>query len=206
MNALMILLADDDPLVRGVIAEEIEEAGHRVLPVKSGQDALEALESETFDIFLVDYAMPGMMGLEVAERAKERFPGLPVAILTGYGELLEITGRQGSFPVIAKGRMEAMLNAIVAVAGGESLPPPSSPESRWEAIQRRMAVTANSQLVGETLRTLYAEPSPEPMSEQLEAFLGDALEPQAAHAAPDEALPAGENNVERQSSAAKPAF
>ncbi|MDB5593089.1 MAG: Multi-sensor hybrid histidine kinase [Hyphomicrobiales bacterium] len=177
MTSLMILLADDDPLVRGVIAEEIEEAGHHVRSVRSGPEALEALQGEPFDVFLVDYAMPGMMGIEVAERARDSHPQLPIAILTGYGDLLEISGRQGNFPVIAKGRMEAMLSAIVAVAGGESLPPPSSPESRWEAIQRRMAVTANSQLVGETLRSLYNEPSPEPMSDQLEAFLGEAPKP-----------------------------
>lgn len=187
MTSLMILLADDDPLVRGVIAEEIEEAGHHVRSVRSGPEALEALEAESFDVFLVDYAMPGMMGVEVAGRARERHPNLPIAILTGYGELLEISGRQGDFPVIAKGRMEAMLNAIVAVAGGESLPPPSSPESRWEAIQRRMAVTANSQLVGETLRSLYNEPSPEPMSDQLEAFLGETHKPpEPAPVHPDE--------------------
>lgn len=68
--------------------------------------------------------------------------------------------------------MEAILSAIVAVASGADLPPQSSPESRWEAIQRRMAQTANSQLVGQTLRTLYSEPPAEPLSADLEALLG----------------------------------
>lgn len=180
MNPLTILLVDDDPLVRNVIAEEIREAGHQVVPVKSGPDALATLAEDSFDIALIDYAMPGMMGVEVANRARTLQPKLPIAILTGYGELLEVTGRNGEFPVIAKGRMNAILEAIVAVAGGEMLPPASSPESRWEAIQRRMAVTSNSQLVGETLRNFYNDPPDEPLPDRLAALLGEAPDENAA--------------------------
>lgn len=183
MTQFRILLADDDPLVRGVIAEEIEEAGHVVLSVKNGAEALDALQTPDFDIFLVDYAMPGMMGVEVAERAQAMVPGLPIAILTGYGELLEISGRDGGFPVIGKGRMDAMLKAIEAVAGGDPLPPPTSPESRWEAIQRRMAVTANTEFVGQTLRTLYSDPPDAPLPDDLAALLGGEP-PREAAAAP----------------------
>lgn len=176
MNPLTILLVDDDPLVRNVIAEEIREAGHQVVPVKNGPEALAALAKDSFDIALIDYAMPGMMGVEVANRARAAQPKLPIAILTGYGELLEVSGRNGEFPVIGKGRMNAILDAIVAVAGGEMLPPASSPESRWEAIQRRMAVTSNSKLVGQTLRNLYNEPPDEPLPDKLAALLGETPE------------------------------
>jgi CheY-like chemotaxis protein len=176
MTALNILLADDDPLVRAVVAEEIEEAGHRVRAVRGGEEALAALRDEAFDIVLVDYAMPGMMGGEAARRIRESWPRQPIAILTGYGDLLEISGRAGDFPVIPKGRMDAILKAILAVAEGEQLPPPTSPESRWEEIQKRMAATANSQLVGQNLRELYADPPDEPLPHLLEALLGESGE------------------------------
>lgn len=172
MTSLNILLADDDSLVRAVMAEEIEDAGHRVRSVRGGLEALAALGEDQYDIFLVDYAMPGMMGVEAARQARARFPHLPIAILTGYGELLEVSGRNGEFPVIPKGRMDSILNAILAVAGGEDLPPVSSPESRWEEIQKRMAVSSNTHFVGETIRSLYAEPPSEPLPERLEALLG----------------------------------
>jgi CheY-like chemotaxis protein len=177
MPFLNILLADDDSLVRAVVAEEIEEAGHRVRAVRGGEEALAALGEETFDIVLIDYAMPGMMGGEAARRVREAWPHQPIAILTGYGDLLEISGRAGAFPVIPKGRMDAILKAIVAVAEGERLPPPTSPESRWEEIQKRMAATANSQLVGQNLRALYADPPDEPLPQLLEALLGETSQP-----------------------------
>lgn len=182
MSVLNILLADDDSLVRAVVAEEIEEAGHHVRAVRGGLEALAALQEDTFDIVLIDYAMPGMMGAEVARRVREMRPHQAIAILTGYGDLLELSGRAGNLPVIPKGRMDAILKAIVAVAEGEQLPPPSSPQSRWEEIQRRMAATANSQLVGQNLRALYADPVEEPLPHLLEALLGETSEP-----APDSA-------------------
>jgi CheY-like chemotaxis protein len=188
MPVLNILLADDDSLVRAVVAEEIEEAGHCVCAVRGGEEALAALATESFDIVLMDYAMPGMMGAEAARRIRQAWPHQPIAILTGYGDLLEISGRAGDFPVIPKGRMDAILKAIVAVAEGERLPPPSSPESRWEEIQRRMAATANSQLVGQNLRALYSEPPDEPLPALLEALLGETSEP-AVQPAPERDMP-----------------
>ncbi len=172
MTSLNILLADDDSLIRGVMAEEIEEAGHRVRPVRSGADALAALSDEHFDILLLDYAMPGMMGTEAARLARAANPLLPIAILTGYGDLLDdVTGRSCAFPVIPKGRMDVILRAILAIAGGQELPPVSAPESRWEAIQQRMAATSSSQYVGQTLRALYSEPLDMPIPEEFEALL-----------------------------------
>ncbi len=176
MAALNILLADDDALVRAVMAEDIEEAGHRVRSVRGGEDALVALAEDTFDIVLIDYAMPGMTGAEVARRVREIRPHQAIALLTGYRDLLEMSGRAGDVPVIPKGRMDAILKAIVAVAEGEPLPSPSSPQSRWEEIQRRMAATANSQFVGQNLRALYADPVGEPLPPPLKALLGATSE------------------------------
>lgn len=178
MSRLNILMADDDALVREVIAEEIEEAGHSVRAVRGGEEALTALAEAPYDLVLIDYAMPGMMGPEAARRVREAWPRQPIAILTGY-DPLDISRRTEGFPVIPKGRMSAILQAIQAVAGGEQLPPPTSPESRWEEIQRRMAASANSQLVGENLRELYADPTQEPLPHRLEALLGETGEPAA---------------------------
>lgn len=186
MPVLNILLVDDDPLVRAVVAEDIEDAGHHVRAVRSGAEALAAFAEDTFDIVLVDYAMPGMTGEAVARRLREIRPHQAVAILTGYEELPELAGRMADLPVIPKGRMDAILKAILTVAEGKNLPPPSAPQSRWEEIQHRMAATASAQLVGQNLRALFADSVQEPLSDRLEALLGDTedlasnTEPKAA--------------------------
>ena len=63
MPHLEILLVDDDPLIRHVIADELEEVGHFVTPAVGPEAALELLRSsEVFDMILIDYTMPGMSG------------------------------------------------------------------------------------------------------------------------------------------------
>lgn len=77
-----ILWVDDEiDLLRPHILY-LEEKGYRVTPVTNGQDALELVESEPFDVVLLDEMMPGMGGLEVLERIKTSVPRLPVIMIT----------------------------------------------------------------------------------------------------------------------------
>jgi len=85
---LSILVVDDDTLVGWSTADMLEEAGHVAVLVSSGKDALEALsfEAPKFDMLVTDLAMPEMDGLAVAREVAERWPDLPIIIVTGYSE------------------------------------------------------------------------------------------------------------------------
>jgi two-component system sensor histidine kinase RpfC len=65
---LKILVAEDDPTNQMVIAKLLERAGHEVKVVGDGQEALDGLRDESFDIALLDLNMPRMGGLETARR------------------------------------------------------------------------------------------------------------------------------------------
>ena len=80
-----VLLVDDEALVREVLAEQLEDAGFDVLAVANGGAALDVLDrSETVDILVTDFSMPGMDGLAVIRAAQARLPRLPAVLLTGY--------------------------------------------------------------------------------------------------------------------------
>ncbi|MCX7515355.1 PAS domain-containing protein [Frateuria hangzhouensis] len=83
-----ILLVDDDADVREVTAAILTERGYEVIEAGSGGSALDVLEREggTVDLMLMDYAMPGMNGSEVAREAHARRPSLPIVFLTGYAD------------------------------------------------------------------------------------------------------------------------
>ena len=82
-----VLLVDDEPLVRGVLAAHLEEAGYIVIPASDGLDALARLEAANRpDLLISDYAMPGMNGLDLVREARRRIPDLPVLMLTGYAD------------------------------------------------------------------------------------------------------------------------
>lgn len=116
MAHLEILLVDDDPLVRHVIADELEEAGHFVTPAVGPEAALELLaERDGYDLILIDYTMPGMSGSALARAILDRKPDARLAILTGRSDLPE----PPPCPVLTKGvRMGELIRAIEAVASG----------------------------------------------------------------------------------------
>ena len=83
-----ILLVDDDPSVRKIVADMLERSGYGALAAADGESALAALrERSEIDLVITDHRMPGMDGLTLVRRIKERSPGLPVVVMTGYGDL-----------------------------------------------------------------------------------------------------------------------
>lgn len=83
-----ILVVDDDALIAMSTVDMLEDLGHTVLEANSGQKALEILQSGIqVDAILTDHAMPGMTGLELATRARELRPGIPILLTTGYADL-----------------------------------------------------------------------------------------------------------------------
>jgi signal transduction histidine kinase/DNA-binding response OmpR family regulator len=97
----VILFVDDDPLIAMSTTEMLEDLGHRVIGVNSGQHALDVLKSEQpLDLMVTDHMMPGMTGLELAAASREVRPSLPVLLATGYAELPE--GTQLDLPRLAK--------------------------------------------------------------------------------------------------------
>jgi CheY-like chemotaxis protein len=101
-TSAVILLVDDDSAVRDVTASILEEIGYVVLKVGSGGAALDALDQNTkIDLVLLDFAMPGMSGIEVASHVKRKFPALPILFLTGYADRTAV-GDVGEQSIIRK--------------------------------------------------------------------------------------------------------
>ena len=80
-----VLVVDDDPVVAKSIDRVLTAKGFAVINAQSGEDALQKLKNETYDVVFTDIKMPGISGIEVAERIKASQPWLPVVIITGYG-------------------------------------------------------------------------------------------------------------------------
>ncbi len=80
-----ILFVDDHEVLARLSCEILEMQGYRAVSAYSGQDALRKLEEEPFDIVVTDFRMEGMNGLELARRAHQKHPAIPVILVTGYG-------------------------------------------------------------------------------------------------------------------------
>lgn len=81
-----VLVADDQDDVREVMVAHLEALGYRCVAAATGPLALDLLRSSSIDILLVDYAMPGLSGIDVIQAAREDRPSLAVVLTTGYVE------------------------------------------------------------------------------------------------------------------------
>jgi PAS domain S-box-containing protein len=80
-----ILLVDNDPQVLSILGEMLKDAGHHVLPVPSGPEALRVFVPGGFDLVITNVGMPEMSGWDVAEHLRGRDPNVPVIFITGWG-------------------------------------------------------------------------------------------------------------------------
>ncbi len=85
-----ILLAEDDKAMLNFLMIALQRAGHTVVSRSNGTDALHALEEESpppFDLLLTDIIMPGIDGLELANKTSEKFPDIKIMFITGFAAM-----------------------------------------------------------------------------------------------------------------------
>jgi DNA-binding NtrC family response regulator len=85
--SLRILIAEDEDITRKHLLYALSREGYEAFGTGNGRDAFDWIEREYFDLLITDVRMPGMSGIELLERVKERFPGIEVLIITGFGTI-----------------------------------------------------------------------------------------------------------------------
>lgn len=79
-----ILIVDDNPNMSCLLAEMLEVFDYGSATASNGAEALSELESGKFNMVITDLRMPNMTGLELLEKVKEKYPRLPVVLISGY--------------------------------------------------------------------------------------------------------------------------
>ncbi len=79
-----ILVIDDEKSARLLLERVLTRAGHEVVLVETGEQGLDRLAKEHFDLIISDKNLPGIDGLEVLRMARAKIPGLQAIIITGF--------------------------------------------------------------------------------------------------------------------------
>jgi PAS domain S-box-containing protein len=116
--AKRVLVVDDDPDVREFLTSSLETLGFDVQTAVDAERGLEVLEEVKPDILVVDFAMPGMNGAQMARVVRQRRPNLPIIFASGYSETEEIEGAVGKSAVLLRkpfgvSELETVLNAVL---------------------------------------------------------------------------------------------
>ena len=121
-----VLVVEDEPEMRQVLADMLVRPGWRVTQAGDGVEALELLAAQRPDVVLTDLNMPRMDGMELLLQINERYPGLPVVVLTAFGTVPGAVEamRGGAFDFLSK--------------------PPPGPRQLREVIGRALACSDGS--------------------------------------------------------------
>ena len=131
MSALLhkVLVVDDDPVVGKSFNRVLAQKGYVVITAADAQEALSKVQEGEYDVVYTDIKMPGMSGIELAERLRIERPWTPVVIVTGYGskanqDRAEAAGvssflQKPLSPEMIEGSLtKALLDAVPAVLPG----------------------------------------------------------------------------------------
>jgi CheY-like chemotaxis protein len=97
--ARKVLVADDDPGVRGLLTEIISGEGYEVVAVENGEQAVAAVAGGGFALAFLDIRMPGQGGLEAMREIKRLSPKTVAVIVTGYADDLAMLDRSRAWPI-----------------------------------------------------------------------------------------------------------
>jgi CheY-like chemotaxis protein/anti-sigma regulatory factor (Ser/Thr protein kinase) len=82
------LLVDDEELIRLSTADMLGELGYAVLEAASGEEAMKMIDKGArFDLLVTDHLMPGLTGSDLARTVRQRWPGMPILIISGYANV-----------------------------------------------------------------------------------------------------------------------
>ncbi len=85
-----IFVVDDDTAIRSSLQKVLQAAGYEVLLAKDGTEALHGSEGETIDLLLIDLNLPLKSGWDTLEVLTDRFPSVPIFIITGLANQYEM--------------------------------------------------------------------------------------------------------------------
>lgn len=104
MSTINLLIVDDEQRFLDTTSKLFEKRGVRAHTATNGMDALKILEDTRVDVVLLDIKMPGMDGIEILRRIKQKYPLVEIIMLTGYATVeTAVEGlRLGAFDYVMK--------------------------------------------------------------------------------------------------------
>ena len=170
MNAERILIVDDEEPIREIVSSMLSSAGYRCSQAPSGEEAMATLESGAeFELMLSDLMMGGMDGIGLLERTKEKFPDMPVVMVTAVHDISVALAaiRNGAYDYLLKPfEREQLLNTVRRALENRRL----KLENRAYQSNLESLVTARTEQLRQTMSDLERS-----YDITLEA-LGDALD------------------------------
>jgi len=102
--AFKILIAEDEEITLKHLTNALKKEGYVTVGTQNGLDALKKIEGDRFDLLIADIKMPGLTGLEVLEKTREKQIDVEVIIITGFGSIGSVVEamKKGAYDYVTK--------------------------------------------------------------------------------------------------------
>ena len=131
-KGVSILVVDDEPLLRDILIKILSKKGYKVETAVDGEEALEMLRQQKYQLLISDIKMPRLNGFELLKEVKQKYPEMGVIMMTAYGDSFSVKDSLllGADEYITKPFKSFEINLIVERA-------------YWRLLSTQKGVTAN---------------------------------------------------------------
>jgi len=147
-HKLRVLFVDDEAPLREVMSSELPRMGHEVTVCEDGKAAIEALETQAFNVAIVDLRMPGLSGWDVIDHISQVSPDTETIISTGHGSMEEAIQaiRKGAYDFLPKPCQLFEIDNVLQRVGDKL-----ALQNKALALETRLkSVEGSSDMVGDT--------------------------------------------------------
>ncbi len=145
--AFKILVAEDEEITRKHLINTLQKAGYATVGTENGRDALSKIESDHYDLLIADIKMPGMTGMELLEKIKEKQSEVEVIIITGFGSIGSVVEamKKGAYDYVTKPfNLDELLLKVGKIREQRTLRKENIALKAYVGIDRRVSIIAHS--------------------------------------------------------------
>ncbi len=146
--AFKILIAEDEEITLKHLVNSLRKEGYLAVGVQDGEEALRKIEGDRFDLLITDIKMPGLTGIELLEKIKERQLESEVIIITGFGSIGSVVDamKKGAYDYVTKPfNLDELLLKIGKIRDQKTLRRENIALRAYAGIDRKVSIIAKSE-------------------------------------------------------------
>jgi two-component system response regulator HydG len=152
-----ILIAEDEEITLKHLLNALNKDGYKAIGTNNGLDALQKVENNSFDLLIADIKMPGLSGLELLEKTKEKSPDMEVIIITGFGSIgsaIEAMKKGASEYITKPFDLDELLLKVKKIHDQKVLKKENIALRTYLGMDKKVSIIAKSQSMEKILETI----------------------------------------------------
>jgi two-component system response regulator HydG len=155
--AFKILIAEDEDITLKHLVNSLQKEGYLAVGTQNGEDALRKIDGDHFDLLITDIKMPGLTGIELLEKIKERQLEAEVIIITGFGSIDSVVDamKKGAYDYVTKPfNLDELILKVRKIREQRSLKKENIALKAFAGLDRKVSIIAKSESMSAILAVI----------------------------------------------------